>query len=196
MARVWAIDWQVSSSFRGRNPPASLKREALRFVLVGESAFPGEKSSGLIEAVGFSSFQAVRAGFRGRNPPASLKLTTTTFHLTLTACRFPGEKSSGLIEATFGPRNFRAACIILFPGEKSSGLIEAQRRVLLVLLLARFRGRNPPASLKHTFGETCYGVEYERFRGRNPPASLKLHLVRSFLFEPKHVSGGEILRPH
>ena len=60
---------------------------------------------------------------------------------------FPGEKSPGLIEARSSlvarPR------LVEFPGEKSPGLIEAESSNLtLVPIILRFRGRNPPASLK------------------------------------------------
>ena len=61
--------------------------------------FPGEKSSGLIEAP------------RGRG--VSLRRRST----------FPGEKSSGLIEAR--PAYPLTGYAASFPGEKSSGLIEA-----------------------------------------------------------------------
>ena len=110
--------------FRGRNPPASLKQGDVRRDKDAWSAvFPGEKSSGLIEALN-----------------GTLRISTCT-------TVFPGEKSSGLIEAaahTGGSQLERK-----FPGEKSSGLIEAKQgqdqgseRPM------SFRGRNPPASLK------------------------------------------------
>ena len=59
----------------------------------------------------------------------------------------------------------------------------------------RFRGRNPPASLKRNArARPCTSAA--RFRGRNPPASLKLRGARRGGARPPEVSGGEIPRPH
>ena len=107
--------------------------------------------------------------FRGRNPPASLKPGgfRSRRHRGAT---FPGEKSSGLIEA-FVVSHSRFQWL-MFPGEKSSGLIEAIVSVSTWQQTLRcFRGRNPPASLKHM----AYLLAHTTLNG---------------------VSGGEILRPH
>ena len=70
----------------------------MRLLHVAE--FPGEKSSGLIEAEGsVYLLDTVENSFRGRNPPASLKQIVCG-SLDRTSIRFPGEKSSGLIEAS------------------------------------------------------------------------------------------------
>ena len=114
--------------------------------------FPGEKSSGLIEArpagVGV---RARRRSFRGRNPPASLKRVAVSGLQRLALSGFPGEKSSGLIEARFSsaPIDRDALC---------------------------FRGRNPPASLKRRLPPARTTPAARCFRGRNPPASLKLEV--------------------
>ena len=86
--------------FRGRNPPASLKRIMPVDGLTQRTEFPGEKSPGLIEAC-----------TRPRESSHSL-------------LRFPGEKSPGLIEARARTRS--VVIISSFPGEKSPGLIEAR----------------------------------------------------------------------
>ena len=69
----------LTDSFRGRNPPASLKPELFADIDEGtvDMGFPGEKSPGLIEA------------------PCG---TIGSEHIR----RFPGEKSPGLIEALLG----------------------------------------------------------------------------------------------
>ena len=86
--------------FRGRNPPASLKQlRLMHYPLVRLERFPGEKSPGLIEAR--KEWLAVIASpgrFRGRNPPASLKLSGSIQRRHANT-GFPGEKSPGLIEA-------------------------------------------------------------------------------------------------
>ena len=92
-------------SFRGRNPPASLKPDTVQRACSGPWGTPG---------------------FRGRNPPASLKLL---------------------------PAGAVAAALPRFPGEKSPGLIEASGASPGIHCDApsSFRGRNPPASLKHRY---------------------------------------------
>ena len=64
----------------------------------------------------------------------------------------------------------------MFPGEKSPGLIEAAKSSTRPRPWRGFRGRNPPASLKHGRQDDAAGHAAPRpgFRGRNPPASLKL----------------------
>ena len=60
-----------------------------------------------------------------------------------------------------------------FPGEKSPGLIEASHSATRRRWhQMRFRGRNPPASLKLCSSSTDSRLP-SSFRGRNPPASLK-----------------------
>ena len=188
----------AASSFRGRNPPASLKQRRRPIDHpVRDHQFPGEKSPGLIEArrrrrrrsAADSSFRgrnppaslklgprgqrrlrAVRRGFRGRNPPASLKPRGASGGGGAGSPSFPGEKSPGLIEAR-RRRHRSARRSASFPGEKSPGLIEA----------AAAYGRIP--------GD-------RRFRGRNPPASLKLGDRAAGAAGAADVSGGEIPRPH
>ena len=58
-----------------------------------------------------------------------------------------------------------------------------------------FRGRNPPASLKHDI-QRMTPTELRGFRGRNPPASLKRRLRDRHDRQEQDVSGGEIPRPH
>ena len=85
---------------------------------------------------------------------------------------FPGEKSPGLIEAGL-PVEVTMSNILAFPGEKSPGLIEA--------------------------GACCWigsGWCHVCFRGRNPPASLKHSRVTVCITYESSVSGGEIPRPH
>ena len=108
--------------------------------------FPGEKSPGLIEA------------------------QLRPDHKTGIG-QFPGEKSPGLIEATMDCMYRRIANMAMFPGEKSPGLIEARNQVTL-----------------HS--------QSQRFRGRNPPASLKLGVEGVTVKRTPYVSGGEIPRPH
>ena len=60
----------------------------------------------------------------------------------------------------------------------------------------RFRGRNPPASLKRLCLPRPGGPWHSGFRGRNPPASLKPWASGTGGLLAIVVSGGEILRPH
>ena len=63
------------TGFRGRNPPAALKLFVGLDAAFGlEPPFPGEKSPGLIEAPWAAATERrCSPRFRGRNPPASLK---------------------------------------------------------------------------------------------------------------------------
>ena len=109
-------------------------------------------------------------GFRGRNPPASLKHASARVNHRATCFhKFPGEKSPGLIEALLRTKR-KGPCRRLFPGEKSPGLIEAGAACRPRRDAGRFRGRNPPASLKPVGGIVLLGGS--------------------------RVSGGEIPRPH
>ena len=190
--------------FRGRNPPASLKRLAMRAL----RALCADLVSG------------------GEIPPASLKPGPYRRRGgSRELSRFPGEKSPGLIEAR--PSRPSRERTWRFPGEKSPGLIEAttparssscvphrcfrgRNPPASLKPLARhprgahdradrgFRGRNPPASLKPRRSSRSASRRRRRFRGRNPPASLKPGRIESKrrLCDCRFVSGGEIPRPH
>ena len=109
--------------FPGEKSSGLIEAPLIESTIEGARAFPGEKSSGLIEATSDEHESSeIGRGFRGRNPPASLKLTFLP-RLHKEPARFPGEKSSGLIEA-----------LRLLPHATGPA--------------RRFRGRNPPASLK------------------------------------------------
>ena len=155
--------------FRGRNPPASLKRRRR----------PRRRRP---------------PRFRGRNPPASLKRRSERCSLPKPVL-FPGEKSSGLIEAHVGSP-LPAPCLT-FPGEKSSGLIEAAApRPSRPWDHRCFRGRNPPASLKRVAGMGAEG-RGGKFPGEKSSGLIEApqpRWPRTAL--RRRVSGGEILRPH
>ena len=140
------------SGFRGRNPPASLKRPAPR-----------------------RGSTATRPRFRGRNPPASLKRRARHRRARRArGRRFRGRNPPASLKRRLAIATGRG--LSPFPGEKSPGLIEAVPGTPPSPRGATgFRGRNPPASLKHNARRRRRRAADGRFRGRNPPASLKLH---------------------